>query len=60
MIDECYVIQDIIKEKLNKDIAGAKETISILQNGLSGCEHDSWKGIVDRLHCMYDETLRYI
>lgn len=60
MNDECFVIQDIIKEKLSKDISGAKETISILQNGLSSCDTDSWKGIVDRLYCMYNETLHLV
>ena len=54
------VLEEIMKKKSKEDVYGAKELVGIMKSGLqrSGC--DSWKSIVDRLSCIYEESLNSI
>ena len=49
-----------MKEKSKEDVYGAKELVCIMKNSLqrNGC--DSWMSIVDRLSCIYEESLNSI
>lgn len=49
-----------MEEKSKEDIFGAKELVCILENGIERSGDDSWKSIVDRLSCIYEESLNSI